>query len=203
VLQLSWENVTNPEYFIGNKRNAEGIGMPANGGRFPVTINLVRVAADAPEEMRSGQPSASDTNVRQDDVYYCLYIQDLTPARLQIASLEEEVTRLSAAKDAIIRASGQVLMVINDGGSIESVSSRISEVFGHDEENRMIGQNVNVLLQERDGNLVLEDHNQREVQGTDCDGRIIELEIARQKLLERRFCSNFYRQHCDHDQGHN
>lgn len=181
ALQLSWQNVKNPESFINNKRNVEGMAMPANGGRSPVSINLVRVAdaADAPESTRSEQSSASEANRPENNAYYCLYIPDPTPL-LRIASLEEEVTRLSAAKDAIIRASGQFLMVVDDLGSIQSVSSGISQVFGYGEDGMMIGQNVNPLVQERsgNGNLVLQDHTQREVQGNHCDGSIIDLEVG-------------------------
>ena len=138
ILSLSWEDVTEPDMFVNNKITVEGIGMPAGGERCSVTISLVRVtineAGDDPrEETMSGQSSASDLNGRQNDnTYFCLYVQEVTPARLQIASLEGEVSRLSATKDAIIRASGQFLMIINNGGTIQSVSNGIAEVFGYD-----------------------------------------------------------------------
>ena len=102
VLPLSWDQLIDPDAFANKRRAAEGIGMSAGGGRVPVTITVVKVSgpADAPEETRSGQSSASDTNRRQGDVaYYCLYIQVVTPAMLQMDSLRAEVALLSAKND--------------------------------------------------------------------------------------------------------
>lgn len=189
-LPLSWDDVTNanPDTFINNKRTATAIGISSEvgGGRqrqFPAAVKLVRVrvaiAQDAPEETRSGQSSASDTIRRdqQNHIYYCLYIKEIDPVRQQIASLEEEVARLSAAKDAIMCASGQFLLVVDDSGSIQYVSGGSSQLFGY-EYDSMVGRNINTLLQERDSDLALDDLSRREGLGRHSDGSLIDIEMG-------------------------
>ncbi|KAL9180589.1 hypothetical protein ACHAXT_011042 [Thalassiosira profunda] len=155
TLPLSWDQLIDPDAFANNRRAAEGIGMSAGGGRVPLTITVVKVAglADAPEEMRSGQSSASDTNRRQGGAaYYCLYIQVVTPAVLQMDSLRAEVALLSAKNDegkninlGILDASFDALFVIDNCGIIQQVNETSTEVFGWTRA-EFIGQNISMIM---------------------------------------------------------
>ena len=178
LVQLSWDDVTTPESYINNRRSVDGIGMPHNNGEnFPVVVNMVRVSSEPDsnedDRLRSGEPSASETTRRlgEDEVYYCLHIREQGHG---------ESAHLSEMKDAIIRASGQHLVVIDNEGIIQSMSDGFSQIFGYaQDDNTLIGRNVNVLLQ--GGNQILEEeanNNQREVLGIQCDGSIIDLEIG-------------------------
>ena len=179
LVQLSWEDVTTPESYIDNRRSIDGIGMPTNNNGehyFPVVVNMVRVSNEGPDSnedhnLRSGEPSASHTSRRygEEEVYYCLHIRE-----------QDESAHLSEMKDAIIRASGQHLVVIDNAGTIQSMSDGISQLFGYTaQDDTLIGRNVNILLQ--GGTQILEEEaniNHREVLGIQCDGNLIDLEIG-------------------------
>ena len=184
TLRLTWQDVASPDSFVDDRKSVDGIGMrPRNGDRFPITISSVKIS-NCPRSSAGGQHTPSEQIGESDDedFFYCLYIHDITPARLQLASLEEEVNRLSATKDAVIRASGQSLVVADSTGYIKSVSSGLFDMFGYEQGDQVIRQPLGLLLKENSCDLSLNDESRREVQGKLKNGGGIDLEIGISKI---------------------
>eukprot|EP00804_Cyclotella_cryptica_P004181 CCRYP_014545-RA/>CCRYP_014545-RA protein AED:0.08 eAED:0.05 QI:0/0/0/1/1/1/6/0/1167 len=92
--------------------------------------------------------------------------------------LEEEVNRLSALNDAIIRASGQSLIVVDGAGFICYSSEDVPKIFGYDKAESLINRNVDVIVEDLNSRLHLGDHSQRKGRGFHTDGGFLQLEIG-------------------------
>lgn len=171
--QLKWADVVHPDSFTKHMRQVDGIGIKTNKERFPATISVVRMNT----ELNYLDESVNEVNGNP-VCFYCLYVQDLSPARLQIASMEEQLDRLSATKDAIIRASGQSMVVVDGDKRILSVSGGISETLGYEVGNDIVGLHIDALIREKVGSLELQNDNLREAQGIRKDGSTIEVKVG-------------------------
>lgn len=192
--RMAWGEVIHPDSFTENNRKvADGIATKPSKDRFPVTIQVVRVANEGTrlEETMGGEDtSPQSTELDQgDDCFFCLHVQDLTRARLQIAALEEKVKHLSATQDAIVRASGQSLVVVDETGRIASMSDGASTMFGFEHSDSLIGHHLNTIIKEGNGifgSVDLSDGNQREVRGIRDDGGVLDMEIGISSIQHTR-----------------
>lgn len=99
-----------------------------------------------------------------------------TPVSL---SPEVAVTRLIATQDAIIRASGQSLLMVDRSGQVSSASEGVPQLFGYEHGHSLIGLNVDVLMHEvGSSDFYLDNFNQRVVQGVQMDGGKIDFEVG-------------------------
>ncbi|KAL3790495.1 hypothetical protein HJC23_012051 [Cyclotella cryptica] len=105
-----------------------------------------------------------------------LAVPDGPNDRLQL--LEAKAKYLSALNDAILRASGQSLIVVDQAGFICWLSEDIPNIFGYEQADGLINQNVDIIVQDLSSSLYLGDYSQREARGVHTDGCFLQLEVG-------------------------
>eukprot|EP00804_Cyclotella_cryptica_P009057 CCRYP_003157-RD/>CCRYP_003157-RD protein AED:0.08 eAED:0.08 QI:0/0.8/0.83/1/0.6/0.83/6/517/887 len=96
----------------------------------------------------------------------------------RLQHFEEEVNYLSALNDAILRASCQSLIVVDEAGFICWLSEDIPNIFGYEQAESLINQNVGIIVQDLSSSLNLGDYSQREARGFHTDGGFLQLEVG-------------------------
>ena len=90
----------------------------------------------------------------------------------------EQLARQSALNDAIIQASGQSLLVVDELGIIQSMSEHTSQMFGYEAADTLTNRKMDFFLQDLDSPLDLNNHNRREARGLHAKGGFIKLEVG-------------------------
>ncbi|KAL3790496.1 hypothetical protein HJC23_012052 [Cyclotella cryptica] len=96
----------------------------------------------------------------------------------RLQHFEEEAKYLSALNDAILRASCQSLIVVDEAGFICLLSEDIPNIFGYEQAESLINRNVGIIIQDLSSSLNLGDYSQREARGVHTDGGFLQLEVG-------------------------
>jgi len=178
TVQLSWHDITCPLNSEKDRKRADGVGKKTNGDLFPVTIDIVRILLD--ESTRDGQDTSPENQGPSDgrECYFMLQIHDVTPVRKQLASLERNIARQSAAQDAILRASGQVVVVVDSSGVIQRVSDGIAEIFGYEQDIQVKNIHLSVLLQRKADQFIAKEMSGQIIEVENQHGVMIDLQVG-------------------------
>jgi len=153
----------------GSKHAArEAVAYLPDGSTFPATVHLFKHAEDAGGEGRdensgsknnngggrndsgAGDEDETDDSSRQ-HAYVCAFVKDQTHDRLlgelekQLRDLDAENLRLRRSQDALVVASGDSTVIIDEEGIIHSLDAVTERTFGYSS-GELVGRNVSVLM---------------------------------------------------------
>lgn len=96
----------------------------------------------------------------------------------QQRSESDHVEHVSAVNEAILRASGLSLVIVNEEGIILSTCNEAPNLFGYKCAGSLINRNIDVLLNDEESKLDLRNHTRRRARGVHIDGSFLEIEIG-------------------------
>ncbi|KAL7468265.1 hypothetical protein ACHAXS_008489 [Conticribra weissflogii] len=189
---LSWVEVTNPLTFENDRKQTDGIGKNASGNRFPVTIDIVKVEICRSTSVGEYTSSEKQGPSKQPECFFFLRIRDITPAPMQVASLEGNITKQSGTQDAILRASGQVVVVVDSSGMIRRVSDGLAEMFGYEQGSQLRNRHLSTLFQGKADRFIAKNSSDQIVQVENQQDVKMNLQVGSSIILPNNHLSEIH-----------
>ncbi len=179
-----WFEATNPSSFANDRKRTDGVGNKTNGDHFPVTIDIVKVQLYGSASVEN-TPSTNLGPSEAIKCYFFLHIRDITPACQQLPSLDYDVAPQSATQDAILRASGQIVVVVDSSGMIRRVSDGLAEMFGYPLDYQFNNRHLSTLFQGKADRFVAKESSDQTVQVENRHGVKMDLHVGSSIITPR------------------